>query len=491
MTVTCRCASIAERKIWLVGSDAESKIETDKKSAGAFLYSLYIVTPGYGARKHGRITMAEKKKTFTPANLLILLLLLSVLSLALSTYVTHGNNLETVYYQERGSDYPLENIGMDLYNSMLFAEKENYQTSPAVYSPLNFLIYGFIAKSVPAIQTQTGKDLNGLGSFLNTQESIMTFTYVSIICVMLLIWSLLRLSQRSGWRALLLIVLVLACGPMIFVLERGNGLILSASLIGCFLIWYHDKSPVLREFALICLATSAVLKIYPVVFGLLLLQEKRWGESLRCALYGIFLFFVPFAFFGGFTAIRAYFDTSISSAFTLLGDYNVTGGGTRIDLENMTQMVFRTLHIIGAGTTRLIILTTIVAMPFFTRSNWRRVSAVAALCVLGPSFNNYYAACFYLLPLSLFLLEEDHRVIDYFYSVAFALILCVLPYGTADIISAEVTMAQPMNLTIFACNCGQAVLLLLLLIDFIADVRTAVQKHTRQRLAKTAVPVSV
>ena len=73
--------------------------------------------------------------------------------------------------------------------------------------------------------------------------------------------------------------------------------------------------------------------------------------------------------------------------------------------------------------------------------------------------------------MSLFLAEEEHRFMDYFYAIAFAAVLCVLPYGSVDFISSEITKALPISLTLVACNCGQLLLLLLLFIDFIRDIR--------------------
>lgn len=433
--------------------------------------------------------MPKARFRFTPVTLVICLMVLSVLSLACSTFATHGTNLEAFYLQEDSPYKKLENMGMDLYNSMLYAEKETYQTRSAIYPPLNYLFYGVLARSIPAIEEQTSKNINQLGSYLNTQEAIMTFLCVSILNILLLLWAFRRLSRVSGWLAGLLSLAVLFCGPVLFALERGNSALFTVGLIGCFLLWYRDDKRFLREFALVCLAVGAVMKIYPVVFGLLLVREKRWGESLRCVLYGVVLFFLPFAAMGGWASIRAYFATCFGDAMTLLGDFRIAGGGTRVDLANLVDMVFRSLHLIGAGTIRKVILVVMAAMIFLSRSNWRAVLAVTALCVAGPSFNYYYSVCYYLLPLSLFLLEKEHRGIDYAYALAFATILCVLPYGTADCIGSNITQARPMNLTVFVCNCGQALMLGLLLADACADVRYRMKKRTNQRAESMPNPV--
>lgn len=431
--------------------------------------------------------MNERKSFFTPAIFLLLLLILSTFSLIVSTYVTHGNNLELVYFQAYDSDRTLEDIGMDLYNSMIYAENVDYQESSAVYPPLNYVFYGLLARSVPAIEGQHIDADPQPGSLLKTQEAIMTFLFVSIGCVILLLTVLQHLSKSSGWKLVLLTIVVLTCGPVLFVLERGNGAIFSVGLVGCFLLWYKNDNWMMRELALICLAIGAVIKIYPVLFGLLLLREKRWGQSLRCILYGLLLFLLPYAFVGGWAALQAYITNCLNDAVGLLGAYRMTGGGTRIDLENITQLIVHIFALKGGATARKLILIVLVAMPFVARSNWRSVLAVASLCVLSPSFSFYYAACFYLLPMSLFLLETEHRGIDYLYAIAFAAILCVLPYGSASFIPAAMTKALPITLTLVVCNCGQLLLILLTLIDFCFDVRWRIRNRSIKKQQRELV----
>ena len=432
--------------------------------------------------------MKERKRSLTPANLLLLLLALSTLSLIVSTYVTHGNNLELVYFQDYDSDRTLENIGMDLYNSMQFAEKDDYQTTSAVYPPLNYVFYGLLARSVPAIAEEHPTVDARQGSLLVTQEAIMTFLFVSMFCALLLLWVLQYLSKTVGWKMVLLSILVLTCGPILYVLERGNGVIFSAGLIGCFLLWYPNKNWALRELALICLAIGAVIKIYPVVFGLLLLREKRWGQAARSILYGIIFFLLPFAFTGGLASLNVYIASCLSDAVSQLGAYNLTGGGARIDLDNILQVIIRAFSLRGAVAARKLILVCLVVMFFFSRSKWRSVLIAAALTVLSPFFSFYYTACFYLLPMSLFLLEEEHRFTDYWYAIAFAAVLCVLPYGSADLISSEITKALPINLTLVVCNSGQLLLLLLLFLDFIRDIRVflSTRRKKEQKIAVSA-----
>ena len=82
-------------------------------------------------------------------------------------------------------------------------------------------------------------------------------------------------------------------GPILFAYERMN--IIFISLIGTlvFVLFYPSKNKWLKEFALISLAVAANIKLFPAVFGALLLKEKKWKEAVRAALYGIAMFVIP------------------------------------------------------------------------------------------------------------------------------------------------------------------------------------------------------
>ncbi|MBQ9783212.1 MAG: DUF2029 domain-containing protein [Clostridia bacterium] len=44
------------------------------------------------------------------------------------------------------------------------------------------------------------------------------------------------------------------------------------------------------------IAVAAGIKLYPAIFGLLYVKEKRWSETLRLIAYGVLFFVVSFAF---------------------------------------------------------------------------------------------------------------------------------------------------------------------------------------------------
>ena len=57
---------------------------------------------------------------------------------------------------------------------------------------------------------------------------------------------------------------------------------------------YESDDPVKRELALIALAFATCMKLYPVIFGVLLLRKDKLKEATRCIVSGLVLFIVPF-----------------------------------------------------------------------------------------------------------------------------------------------------------------------------------------------------
>ena len=85
----------------------------------------------------------------------------------------------------------------------------------------------------------------------------------------------------------------------VFMLERGNIVILSLLFLMFFVFNYNSENMVIRNLALLSLAIATGLKLYPVFFGLLLLNKKHKKDAVKSIVYGVALFILPFAVTGG------------------------------------------------------------------------------------------------------------------------------------------------------------------------------------------------
>jgi len=144
-------------------------------------------------------------------------------------------------------------------------------------------------------------------------------------CAAVVLLLSLCLVARNWWPV------ALACSmPFVFNLERGNPVWLSAACVGVFIAWWDSPCRRDRVVAALALAVAAVLKIAPVVLGLLyvakLLRSRsrgEWIENMRlpvfAGLVAVFLFFVPFLFVqDGFAAIPTLFGNAAHHAEVVL-----------------------------------------------------------------------------------------------------------------------------------------------------------------------------
>ena len=68
------------------------------------------------------------------------------------------------------------------------------------------------------------------------------------------------------------------------ILERGNSAIIVCILLLRAMELRERKGLIAQELALLFIAMAAAIKIYPAIFGLIYLFEKKWkeaGESVR------------------------------------------------------------------------------------------------------------------------------------------------------------------------------------------------------------------
>ena len=86
---------------------------------------------------------------------------------------------------------------------------------------------------------------------------------------------------------------------MLYLLERGNIILISTLFTGIYIFTYDSKSKLAREIGLFSLAFAFSIKLYPAALGWMLLADKRYKEALRCVIYGILLLIIPSFFFGG------------------------------------------------------------------------------------------------------------------------------------------------------------------------------------------------
>ena len=265
---------------------------------------------------------------------------------------------------------------------------------------------------------------------------ILAYTVITSLTCMLLLYGVQRLFARRCQRAykpcepVLLTLCLAMSGVMIYTIERGNSVLNVMVMLLLALELRDSETAWKREAALVLIAVAAGFKIYPCVFGLLYVFEKRWKETARLLIYGVVLFFAPFAWFSGVegfkqflwnhqqiqTMVRDDYLTSIPSVLGFIG----AELGWAADKVSLLSKVLSLL----AGAAMLCCIC-------LEKRLWLRVMLMVSLFTLVPGWNAEYMAVYMILPFVLCYLDGGKEKLFPLYMALFACVFILLPFGAA------------------------------------------------------------
>lgn len=327
----------------------------------------------------------------------------------------------------------------------------------------------------------------GANSLRRFQSPWIVFLLYNGIVTWILSISVSHKLKLKPWDRNLFFLVFLFSFPAMFALERGNIINLAFVLTVFFYSYNDDENKVLKELAFLALALAAGIKIYPAVFGLLLLKQRRIKECIRTAVYGIVSFFGPFFCFGGWSAVKSFikgifsFSSDRATVTKEISDTVVasTYGGVEklvrfLDMEaapttsvmsrdygynfsfkniiNVMQEIFG-IHISdGIASMALLLISIILLMTAFkTREKWKELLSYTLLMILLPSFSGAYVTMFLFIPFIEFLNDRaENRQkakrsgMDYLYALIMLLILTPWALPNVRIFSTDI---QPGPLT--------------------------------------------
>lgn len=359
----------------------------------------------------------EKRSNVVFYNLMGIMLVLFLISLV----VTGGKSIYQFLFYDR------KDIFMDFFNSIYDCFKGDPYGKKCIYPPLTYVIYTIFGKFLPMDMAMEKK--HGIFDVRDTTQGLTVyFIYTLIILVILLalIWKFLKGDSR---KKLQFSIMILMSMPVIYSFDRGNIVWFCMAFLMVYIFTYDSKNKILREIGLISLAIATSIKIYPVVFGLLLLFDKRWAEAKRCIIYGVLIFFVPFLCFGGFSDFGVLLS-NLTKTSSLLGS---KGHGYRLNFQNTLLGICDILKYRGPRIDATLELMLKVFYVFFipciflAKERWKKVFLLTAVLVGMPPFSYAYSMVFVIIPLMLFLNENKGKPRDIFYAVCF--VFCIAPIG--------------------------------------------------------------
>ena len=392
---------------------------------------------------------ASKKKTVF-CSLIVISLIYSILL----AFFGHGEASRWIFFWDQRDSF------MDFYNCLYDSCFENpYLDRGVIYPPLTYVIYRFFGQMIPDLKfLYWNMDLR---SFQPAVLSFSLYFAASFVLFSYSLWLFLKKYDRQ-WIPLLICILVSA--PVVFAFERGNLIFLAISGILVFLSLYESESFLEREFGLIALAFAANIKLYPAVFGLLLLNREHWKDALRCVVYGVLLFVLPMFVFGGLSNIPVLVVNILNTSDGFEDIYE-----NRVDIGNVFRY-FSDCNIHSGFFSRLSVLTLPLGTAllslagFLVREKWKKVLAFCIICAALPGFSWSYNLMYYIPALLLCIYESRNSRRNLVYFFLLLLFFLYYPFSASTIFPSSFIPFFPSRRAWDTLATGSHFLLILMLV---------------------------
>lgn len=317
--------------------------------------------------------------------------------------------------------YDTTNTFMDYFNMLALLGMDNPYSLESNYPPLCFVFLKIMHLYLYGNDQLVYDPISLRNSNAIAMMGLIGIITISIVILYRCITFKLRdkQSRKYGW-------IVLISGPMLFLIERGNLMLISLVFLMIYYSLYDSENKKMRYIAYVALAISSSIKIYPAIFGMLTLKNKKSTETLHLILIGIVVFIAPFFCFDGI-------DTFVEFVNGLHAAADVgfsSGAGYNYSLANFVRIIGLMLNVDITTPTliRIVVIGVLLLISFFNNIEWENLFLLATACIWFPDFSYTYTLTLYIPCILAFINNSDKEgsVID---AVLLALIesLLILP----------------------------------------------------------------
>lgn len=314
---------------------------------------------------------------------------------------------------------------MDFFNSIRDAGSKDVYAKGVIYPPLGNMVFYFFSKFINPDYVKTDfADRKVLRTDYNSLFVYLLFSFFVLVLICYLI-SKYTVSQGFENKSTALPLVIAVSFPILYCFQRGNIALLSFGLSLFFVMYRNSEKKWLKELSFVLLAVAAGLKIYPALFGVLLLVDKKYKDAARLVVYGILAFVLPFFFYDGIESICQLIQNL--GAFSTLSDNIVSLGFVSIDffafyLEMFFsfdyELVYSVLFVVTYGSA--------VFVLFMSDEEWEKYWAIAFMIMNYTSLARTYILVMSIIPFVYWLFKKEKRKADLFYFVCFMLIMLII-----------------------------------------------------------------
>lgn len=306
---------------------------------------------------------------------------------------------------------------MDFFNSIRDAAKfDVYSTYHVIYTPLVTLYFMFCSFFIP--ENALDHSVKNLIMQQQVMSYVSIFIFFAITLVLLYVSMKHLLKKQSKAQLIFLYCLVVFSFPFLYTMERGNTLLLTFVLIVFFYAFYGSKKKYQHELAVLALALATVIKLYPVIFILLLFKKKAWKDITKYGIFTTILLFVPFIFYGGLEGLYII----ITSAFGLFGE--------QLQFFSNIFLVlyygFGTSLVVAKAVNYFVILLLLINF-FIVKREYQEYTVLTIILMCISPGTEPYTSIFFLASILLLVKEERRGYLEIIYMANLLLLLTFNP----------------------------------------------------------------
>ena len=160
------------------------------------------------------------------------------------------------------------NTSMDYFNMLSNLYTLKPYSANANYPAMCFLILRVLYHMIPLVPE--GNDGFYLRNYMPAQLGYIIYTIVLILGIYELLTAFCKKNEAENK---LIAFSIIISGPFIFTLERGNIILVALLFLLLYVLLYNSDNRKYRYLAYIALAISASIKIYPALFGLMIIYK--------------------------------------------------------------------------------------------------------------------------------------------------------------------------------------------------------------------------
>ena len=308
-------------------------------------------------------------------------------------------------------------------------------------------------------------------------------------------YQFLRLEKKPLGLLLTIIITTLSY-PLLFSLDRGNFELLVFAFLLIFL-YYYNKGKYLES--AIFLAMASALKIYPAIFLLLFIKDKKYKEILITigTIAGLTLASLLF-FKGGIWKNLQYLlnfsnisnnwvfnsflsidkDTLVQRGVSLLTFIKIIVHQMDIPLPVFISQNFLSLYYILVA---IIFLPIAYYVVFVEKVLWKNVTLLTISMLLLPTLSADYKLMHLYLPLFLFINAREINRMDIVYLISFAILLIPKNYFFLQNVVSDASQCHDISL---AVTTNIAILIFLIIVIMIPGFIDRIKSKPKAKLLK-------